>query len=477
MGTGKIHNIWNYISNLGITGKDRQSDQRTIVISNQLNFVMFLSMLLLFIAVIATLLLTADTASYGTLRVLNLLIISFLNLVIARLGLPWLSRLSLIFLPPIVFLLGPTVMAGYVEEESYTYYPYVVIAASIIPQLLIHPGKEKFLYWFSLTFYFILVLIIDKIMVNFETDHFAIEDRINTFYPWYKIAQIAVFLFINASIYYLRIHNIRFEEELKGKNKELDLQNIELKMQKDSIERQKDELVNKEVSTWQKLVNIISHEIVNSAIPITNLAGMSSQMLENESGKVLKPEMIDEEVTEDIHHSLKIIESRTQGLINFVNATKSLTHIPKPVIRKVSLHELLERITILYQARFKEAGVKFEKQIIPPDLYIEADLELIEQVIINLIQNALEAMKETSDPGISIIAQKSESGQIQISVADNGAGISNEVIERIFLPFYSTKANSSGIGLSLSQQIMMLHNARLEVRSEPGKGATFIMVF
>jgi signal transduction histidine kinase len=160
-----------------------------------------------------------------------------------------------------------------------------------------------------------------------------------------------------------------------------------------------------------------------------------------------------------------------------VNATKSLTHIPKPVIRKVSLHELLERITILYQARFKEAGVKFEKQIIPPDLYIEADLELIEQVIINLIQNALEAMKETSYPGISIIAQKSETGQIQISVADNGAGISNEVIERIFLPFYSTKANSSGIGLSLSQQIMMLHNARLEVRSEPGKGATFIMVF
>ncbi|MCJ7446958.1 MAG: HAMP domain-containing histidine kinase [Bacteroidales bacterium] len=476
MGTGKIHNIWNYISSLGIAGQDRQSDQRTIVLSNQLNFVMFMSMLLLFIAVIAILLLTADTASYGTLRVLNLLIVCFLNLVIARLGFPQLSRLSLIFLPPIVFLLGPTLI-GYVEEESYTYYPYVVISASLIPQFLIHPKKEKFLYWFSLAYYFVLVLSIDKIMVNFAADHYPIVDRINTFYPWYKIAQISIFLFINASIYYLRLHNFRFEEELNRKNKELDLQNIELKMQKDEIERQKDELVNKEISTWQKLVNIISHEIVNSAIPITNLAGMSSQMLENESGTVLKPEMIDEEVTEDIHHSLKIIESRTQGLINFVNATKSLTHIPKPAIRKVNLHELLERITILYHARFKETGVKFEKQIIPPDLYIEADLELIEQVIINLIQNALEAMKETSDPRISIIALKNESEQVQISVSDNGIGISNEVLERIFLPFYSTKANSSGIGLSLSQQIMMLHHARLEVKSEPGKGATFIMIF
>ena len=109
---------------------------------------------------------------------------------------------------------------------------------------------------------------------------------------------------------------------------------------------------------------------------------------------VLKPEKIGEEVTEDIHHSLRIIESRTQGLINFVKATKSLTDIPKPNIRKIFIHELFERITILYRAKFKESGVKFEKEIIPPDLSIDADLELIEQVIINLIQNALEAMQD-----------------------------------------------------------------------------------
>jgi len=477
MVTGRIHNIWNYISSLGIDRENRRLDKRAMILSNQLNFVMFMSMLLLLITTIITLLLTSDIAYYGTLRIVFLLIVAFLNLVIARIGFHGISRLSLIFLPPIVFLLGPTLTVGYVEEESYTYYPYVLIAASVIPQLLLHPKKEKFLYWFSITFYFVLTVFIDRIMVMFATDHFPIVDRIDTFYEWYKIAHIAVFLFINASIYYLRIHNFRFEEELSRKNKELDRQNIELKRQKDEIERHKDELVSREINTWQKLVNIISHEIVNSAIPITNLAGMSSQMLENESGMVLKPEMIDEEVTEDIHHSLKIIESRTQGLINFVNATKSLTHIPKPVIRKVSLHELLERIAILYHARFKEAGIKFEKQIIPADLHIEADLELIEQVIINLIKNSLEAMQDTSDPVISIIARRNESGQVQISVSDNGIGISNEMLERIFLPFYSTKVNSSGIGLSLSQQIMMIHNARLEVKSEPGKGATFIMVF
>ena len=273
------------------------------------------------------------------------------------------------------------------------------------------------------------------------------------------------------------MHNFHFEEVLYNKNKELDLQNIELKAQKEEIERQKDELISKEINTWQKLVNIISHEIVNSAIPITNLAGMTAQMLEDESGEVQKPQEIEESVTEDIHHSLRIIESRTQGLINFVKATKSITDIPKPNLRVVFIRDLFDRIAILHKARFREKGVRFEMEIVPSELSIEADLELIEQVIINLIQNALEAMNDIADPSLSLKASRNGSNLTQISVSDNGPGISDEVLEHIFLPFYSTKSNNSGIGLSLSQQIMMLHHGRLEVSSVLQKGATFIMAF
>lgn len=479
-----MHNIWTYISNLGITGEDNKISARTIVLSNQLNFVMFLSMLFLLLTILVLNLSTGYTISFGTLRVANLLLLNILNMVIARFGFTLLSKLSLIYLPPVVFLIGPTLI-GYVEEEGFTYYPYVLICISIIPQLLLHPKKEKFHYWSALAYYFVLVIIIDKVMVEFDKTSFElfgpagypIVERINTFYPFYKIAQIGIFLFTNASIFYLRMLNFRFEEKLTNKNQELDLQNIELKAQKDEIERQKDELVIKEISTWQKLVNIISHEILNSAIPITNLAGMTRQMLEDESGAVLKPEKIGDETTGDIHHSLKIIESRTQGLINFVKATKSLTQIPTPNIRRISITELFERITILYNGRFRETGIKFEKQIIPPDLIIEADLELIEQVLINLIKNALEAMHETPEPRLSIIALKNESGHVEISINDNGKGINNDVIERIFLPFYSTKENNSGIGLSLSQQIMMLHKGRLEVSPGLKEGATFVMIF
>jgi signal transduction histidine kinase len=204
---------------------------------------------------------------------------------------------------------------------------------------------------------------------------------------------------------------------------------------------------------------------------------MTAQMLEDESGVVQKPKKIGEDVIEDIHHSLRIIESRTKGLISFIKATKSLTDIPKPNLRKILLRDLFERISTLYKAKFKETGVKFEMEIVPTDLSIEADMELIEQVIINIFQNALEAMQETSTPRLLIIARINESDHVQISISDTGKGISDEVLERIFLPFYSTKANNSGIGLSLSQQIMMLHHARLEVSSAVNRGTTFIMIF
>ena len=128
---------------------------------------------------------------------------------------------SLLFICLRLFFCSDPTLIGYVEEESYTYYPYVLICVSIIPQLLMHPKKEKFLYWFSLAYYFVLAIFIDKIMVQFGTTSFPIVDRINTFYPFYKIAHIALFLFINASIYYLRMLNFRFEEELNRKNKNL----------------------------------------------------------------------------------------------------------------------------------------------------------------------------------------------------------------------------------------------------------------
>ena len=473
-----MHNIWDYISHLGITEKENPQERRTIILSNKLNFALAGTMfVLIFIILIIQLIYYSELRfGMGVIRVIVLFFVSSMNLILARNRFIKASKFSLIFLTPLIFIILP-VLNGFVEEESYIYYPYILITASIIPQLLLNSEKEKIVYWLSIIYYFILVISIDILMGYFQREDFPIIERIRNFYPFYKLAPAAIFIFIFISIRHLRKLNFRFEEELYKKNLALDMQNQQLKFQKDEIEKHNDELINKEIQTWQKMVNIISHEVVNSAIPITNLASMTRQMLEDETGNIIRPESIGEEVMVDIHHSLRIIESRTLAVINFVKATKSLTQIPKPNIRKIPVAEIFDRITILYQARFKDGGIHFEKEIDPPDLSFNADLELIEQVIINLVQNALEALNTVNNPIVLLKASKNESGHVQIAISDNGPGISPEVMEKIFLPFYSTKANSLGIGLSLGQQIMMLHHARLSAISGLEKGASFLLIF
>ncbi len=472
---GIIQKVWRYISNMGIGKGDSRLTPRTVMLSNQLNFLLFITTFLLLLFIIITQISINDRMSVGTFRVFLTLLLSIINLLLAWAGFTRTSMISLIFLPSVIFLLLPTYM-GYVEEEGFTYYPYIVVGISVVAQILINPRKEKVLFWSALSYFFILILVIDKLMVWYSPIDYPIIHRIYTFYPYYKIAPIGLFLFINVNIYYLRTLNFRFETQLEAKNIELKSHNIELKSQRDEIDRQKDELVKKEISTWQKLVGIISHEILNSAIPITNLAGMTGQMLEDDSGSVLKPDILQEETVEDIHHSLKIIENRTQALINFVRATKNLTSIPKPNFRDFRIAELFERIKILYQARFKEKNIKFSSSVDQPELSLNADLELIEQVIINLIQNSIDAMLETPDPEL-ILSAVDDSRHIQITVSDNGPGIKEDDIGKVFLPFYSSKLNSSGIGLSLSQQIMGLHHGRLDLVAGQKSGVKFIMIF
>ena len=130
--------IWDYISNLGVREDEDEWTRRTIMLSNKLNFVMLVSMSLLLTTIVPLMVITHDPMSYGTLRVAILLCFTLLNLAIAGIGLPKISRLLLIFMPPVIFLLGPTFI-GYVEEESYTYYPYILVCTSVIPQLLLHP--------------------------------------------------------------------------------------------------------------------------------------------------------------------------------------------------------------------------------------------------------------------------------------------------------------------------------------------------
>ena len=177
-----MRKIWEYISFLGLKDKTIGLNQRTRILCNQINAVVMVIMfvLLIFLMIMASV--ENDKVGIGTLRVFLLFNINIINLILARYKCHIISKLSLIFLPPVVFILLPTLI-GFVEEEGFIYYPYILIALSIIPQLLLLPDKDKFIYRFAVVYYFILTMVIDRLMMYYMPEKYIIVDRISTFHP------------------------------------------------------------------------------------------------------------------------------------------------------------------------------------------------------------------------------------------------------------------------------------------------------
>ncbi len=237
------------------------------------------------------------------------------------------------------------------------------------------------------------------------------------------------------------------------------------------------ELEQKEIESWQKLIRVLTHEIMNSITPISSLASTVNGILEDYKNS--SPKLAEEEAEQldNIVHAVSTIENRSQGLLNFVELYRNLTRIPKPHFRYFQLRELFERVLQLMNPKFEASGIRYEENIYPQDLKLLADPDLIEQVLINLLLNAVDAVKEVGNPQISLTASMNLNNRIIIEVADNGKGIKQDIMDKIFMPFFTSKKSGSGIGLSLSRQIMSMHKGSLSVRSRSEKGAVFTAVF
>ena len=254
---------------------------------------------------------------------------------------------------------------------------------------------------------------------------------------------------------------------------ELTLRGEELKLI--SMSNIQSELEEKEMEAWQNLVRVLTHEIMNSVTPISSLAGIVEEDLKH---KLEKGSLnLKKEEAEDMHLSLQTISRRSEGLIRFVKEFRNLTHIPKPKLAEVGVKNLLEEMAILHKKELADHGVTISLSVDPEHLTISVDKNMIEQVLINLIKNAIQAFDEQPEKRIELTAFASEKGRAAISIKDNGQGIDPEALEKIFIPFFSTKKTGSGIGLSLSKQIMRQHEGRISVKSKLEEGTEFILRF
>lgn len=230
------------------------------------------------------------------------------------------------------------------------------------------------------------------------------------------------------------------------------------------------ELEEKEMDAWKNLIRVLSHEIMNSITPISSLAS-TAKALVNSHDELTAADI------GDIRQAVRTIESRSRGLMQFVQNYRQFAAIPKPDFKIVPVAAVFKRIESLMRDRMKQESIRFETAISPDTLHIEADPDLIEQVLLNLMKNAAEAVKETLEPRILLIARVNERSNVIIEVTDNGVGIDEDVMQKIFIPFFTTRSGGSGIGLSLSRRIMRLHGGNIRVASTPNIRTVFSLIF
>nr|WP_294903769.1 HAMP domain-containing sensor histidine kinase [uncultured Lacibacter sp.] len=228
-----------------------------------------------------------------------------------------------------------------------------------------------------------------------------------------------------------------------------------------------------EAEAWRKLLSVMTHEIMNSVAPISSLAEtlknrlqQSVEHLQNKEGSV-----------DDLALGIETIQRRSEGLLKFAETYRNLNKITTLNSKKILVRDLFENLNQLMQPTLEQKEIELDIILKDPAITLVADVNLLEQVLINLLVNAIEAVKDKPEPQIILTASTTSSGKTVIKVSDNGSGMSAEILDKILSPVFSTRKNGSGIGLSLCKQIMLLHKGNIRVQSKEGEGSSFLLVF
>jgi signal transduction histidine kinase len=228
-----------------------------------------------------------------------------------------------------------------------------------------------------------------------------------------------------------------------------------------------------ESSAWKGLLNVMTHEIMNSIAPVASLADTMKKRME-----IIKEEADLQNIPdfEDMESAMETIRRRSEGLLRFANSYRNLSKNIVPEIQPVNMHELLLSIYHLMQPSLVQKGIQLKFRSINTSIIAFIDRNLIEQVVINFITNATHAVKDSEEPSIVLFTGLIDDNPC-LTVADNGCGIPPEIQEKMFIPFFSTKKTGTGIGLSLSREIVKMHNGSIQVQTKEGEGTAFTVVF
>jgi two-component system, NtrC family, nitrogen regulation sensor histidine kinase NtrY len=240
-----------------------------------------------------------------------------------------------------------------------------------------------------------------------------------------------------------------------------------------SFQNIRDELERREIESWQKLIRVLTHEIMNSVTPIISL----SKLVQEELQAMGEGGALPAENRADLLRSVNAVHSRSSGLLEFVNAYRSFASVPVPDFQQVDVSLLLERLRVLMGEFTAARGISLQIESVPGETGIRADARQVEQVLINLIRNAAEATAGRPAPAIIVRATLDERDRVLVEVIDNGTGIDPAHLDNIFVPFFTTKRGGTGVGLSISRQLVHANRGFISARPGEDGGSVLTLVF
>ena len=231
-----------------------------------------------------------------------------------------------------------------------------------------------------------------------------------------------------------------------------------------------------QTQAWEELVRVLTHEIMNSITPVTSLAKTSVGLVDDVIRKEKDGERLDEDL-EDLRDAVSTVARRSDSLTQFVDSYRQISRLAPPEKERVRISDLLDSVSKLLVAEFADSKVRLSTEVMPVELDVYADRDLLEPVLLNLLRNAWQSALVVDEPAIRLVGRLNRRNNVVIEVIDNGPGVPDSIAKKIFVPFFTTKESGSGVGLALARQVMIAHGGFVRLSKNDSGGATFSLTF